>query len=618
MYNQQYIDSIGEENFKRLIDGKISYRPNINDINSKNQQINYAFQHFLIKAYINGYNRNACASYLKQFYNDFYNKPYLFCDSPLIKNDVLQAIFGDSEQKQKIISYRDNYYNAKDINQLLSQRKNSLLSPGEKDRYYAYLTALVNTDNKQNEQFLKNEIEKIINTDFDKLSDMQLKFYCQYVSKYATENRGFKTTVMIGKDEPRLKGYQTKGYIFINKDAIKSLDLLTKTVCHETRHSIQSHEAHGKDTLAGFELAQMELFCKYLNSKTYDSYHKNYRYSTIELDAEQVGHWSASVFFTMFKKQELAEKVRESRRTTTDERNYYSFMLDENNKALTTDEFIVANLDKIIMSSPKELNNYPVLKNMYNQDGTKKSFVSIMSGRMRETVDNRGIYDNYINYGIANNELNNIPLNNANRDTIRRYAESLSSIYRDYAQELNNYYQDNTNKHNPKQVAFATNYKLMLSYKLLSYVDDNYDTIINAFDDKEFNHTNPIYWFIHDLRDLNIDDIKNDAIKNNPEMLKNIKAIKEKSDNISRKFNASYMKDKLGKLPSEVLSSSIVVPEIGSVNFQDYFINIILPKMDGHKKVIINNKEYYVGDLIVAHAKMVNEELKSQSTNKTR
>lgn len=618
MYNQHYIDTIGEENFKRLLDGKSTYHLDSNNINSKNQQVNYAFQHFIIKSYINGYNRSACMTYLKIFYNDFYNKPYLFCDSPLITNDVLQTIFGDTEQKEKIIAYRDNYYNAKVINQLFSKRKNTLLSPEETDRYYAYLTALVNTNNKQNEEFIKKEIERIIDTDFNKLSDMQLKFYCQYVSKYATENRGFKTTVMIGKDEPNLRGYQTKDYIFINKDAFKSIDLLTKTVCHETRHSVQSHEANGKDTLAGFELAQMELFCKHLNSKTYDSYHKNYRYSTIELDAEQVGHWSASVFFTMFKKQSLAEKIRENRRVTTDERDYYSFMLDENNKAITTDEFIVTNLDKIIMHNPKELAEYPVLKNMYNQDGTKKSFANLMSGRMRETVDNRGIYDNYINHGIANNELNDIPLNKSNKDTIKRYAESLSNIYRGYSYELNNYYQDNTNKHNPKQVAFATNYKLMLSYKLLSYIDENYDMIINAFDDKEFNHTNPVYWFIHDLRDLNIDDIQNDAIKNNPEILKKIKAIKQKSDSISRKFNTSYIKDKLGKLPNEVLSSSIMAPEIGTINFQDYFINIILPKMDGHKKVVIDNKEYYVGDLIIDYAKNINNDLKKHNSNKTR
>ena len=598
MYNQKIIDSFGEKQLEQLFFNERLLSVDINDNRSEYIRFYFTFQHFLIKAFINGYNRDLCLKYIKKYYNDFSNNPHLFCDSRLLNDKTIDMFFGNSPQNSKIKEFRNNYYNDKILNIIYGKKQNGGLTAEESNKYYARLVLLINKNNKATQDFLSKEIEEIIDTEFSKLTDMQLKFYCEYVSNYAVGDRDLKTVVKIGVTDPTNRGYNSKNYIFINKSAFSSIELLTKTVCHETRHAIQNEESRGLITLSAFEQAQNQLFCKYLNTKEYNSYHRNYQYSGIEIDAELVGHTSASIFFTMFNKQEMATKVRENRRQTTDNRNDYSVMIDSNNKAFNVDEFIVTNMDNIIKNNKEELNNYPVLKKIYNEDGTRKPFTELMSGRMHEKVDNRGIFNNYIKYDISNDKLNDIDLSNLSSDTINNYIGSLSYLYRDIANELNGYFQDDRNKYNEKQVVFATNYKLLLSFKLLKYINDNYDIIMNNTKNIGFYNQNPIYTFIYYLRDFDINSIKNDAIKNNSVTMTNIAKIKELCDTIVFKFNSTYVDDKLNKLSEEILNSKVDIPYLETMSFEEFFREHVVPNMNGHKNVIINNQIYYVGDLI--------------------
>ena len=610
MYKDYFIDSIGEDKLRDILDGKTSYIFKIDNTNSKDQQLYYAFQHFLIKAFLNGYNRNACITYIKKMYGDFYKKPYLFCDSPLIKDKVLQLFFGDDLSQNEISKYRNNYYNYAVINDLYNKRKQRELTLEEKQRYFAYLIVQLKRKNKKYDELFKYEITRIINTDYQKLTDIELKFYSQYVSNYARGNSEIDTVVMIGTDSSSLRGYQSNGYVFINKKAFQSIELLTKTVCHETRHTIQWKESFNKITLAAFEMAQMSLFIKYLNTANYNSYHKNYRYSSIELDAELEGHWKAAVFFGMFKRRDLGEKVQNNRRVTYDKRNNYSFMIDENNKAQTVDDFIVTKMDEIIIKKPSELNNYPVLNIIYNADGTRKSFETIIQGRMDETVNNRGIFDNYINYGIAHDELNGISINHFSPNDLKIFTNVMARIYHGYIIELKDYFNDKTNSINPRQIIFAINSKLLLAYKLLQYINHNYDAIVSGIKEERFNNQHPIYNFIYDLRDFKISDIKNETVKGNQEIISHIMKVKSLSDSISKKFNYTYIDDRISGYPSEIRNGDIVTNNGSRINFEEYFKKDILSMMDSHLEVTINNKKYYVGDLIRAYAQNVRENLK--------
>ena len=84
--------------------------------------------------------------------------------------------------------------------------------------------------------------------------------------------------------------------------------------------------------------------------------------SSIELDAERMGHWDAGVFFHMFHRVDLADKVGDNRRDKVDKRNYYEFMKAKDGKVFSVDKFVVTNMDQIIKDHPEELNNFASIK----------------------------------------------------------------------------------------------------------------------------------------------------------------------------------------------------------------------------------------------------------------
>ena len=599
MYNNDYIDSIGENYFKGIIDGKIKYNFDINNINSKDQQKYYVFQHFLIKSYIEGYKKSSCMKYIEKMYLDFINKPYLFCDSPLLKNGVLQLFFNDKEVKNKILNFRDKYYNEKSIKELIIKSQSKELTSEEKNRYFSFLIVQLNKGNKSYDKIFLNEIKRILNTSFNSLTDIELKFYAQYISIYASDKK-VKTTVMIGTDRSGLGGYSCKNYIFINKKAFNLISLCTRVICHETRHAIQAYDSLHDDTNIGFELAHRNLFSKYLDTEIYDSYHNNYNYVPIELDAEKYGFWKARVFFTEKGKEEFVNELRDEQKKVLDKRNYYSFMKDKDNNKMSVDKFIVTNLDKIISNNPSELNKYPVLKNIYNHDGTKKNINTIIKGRLNDyrLLNKKEMYDNYISYAIKNNELNDIRLDSFNIDQKKHFIQVLLKMYDYYINELKNYFKDEKCNIVSEQVLFATEYKLNLCYKLLSYVESIYNEIVSY----DGNEEKIDYYFMRDftypLRDFDIDSIKNPIIKNSKDINDKIMRVKEKSDAIIKKYNISYINDKLDKTSPELKKSFIISFDGKSVNFEEYFRNYILKNMDGHQNINLNKNNIKVEDLI--------------------
>ena len=259
MYNQSIIDSIavgedytknytGEEYFKSILDGKTPYTLSINNLTSKEQQKYCAFQHYLVKTALSGNYKNECIKYLSLMYTDFRNKPYLFCDSPIIKNNFLNSFVDSVEYRNKIINYRNKYYNGTIAKQLYDRQLNEILNNDEKNQLYAYiinyLDSIKDYKTLYKDTILNDAIKNIINSDFRKLNDMQLKFYCQYISRFALREKKYKSIVQIGTDRSSLGGYELNDYIFINKNSNMNelIELLTEIVCHESRHLVQYHE----------------------------------------------------------------------------------------------------------------------------------------------------------------------------------------------------------------------------------------------------------------------------------------------------------------------------------------------------------------------------------------
>ena len=166
MYEQKYIDSCDESILKNILDGGINYSLNITSSNPKEQQIYFVFQHYLIKQYLNGYNREKCREILKGMYNDFHKYPHLFYDSPLLKNETLNNIMGNASFKQMVIKFRDDYYNGKKANKLYMKKDTEVLTEQEKNQLYSNMQRLIYSDNPIHQKMVEREIERIIDSDY--------------------------------------------------------------------------------------------------------------------------------------------------------------------------------------------------------------------------------------------------------------------------------------------------------------------------------------------------------------------------------------------------------------------------------------------------------------------
>ena len=154
----------------------------------------------------------------------------------------------------------------------------------------------------------------------------------------------------------------------------------------------------------------------------------------------------------------------------------------------------------IKVQSEKIKERFKLFDKLYLEVGGK-----LFYDRMNQNFDNRGGYDNYIDYGIVNGELENLNLTNATSSDINKFFKTLSSIYRDKMLVIKDCYKDNSNA-GDNQVRVTVGYQIDQLYGILNYVNDNYEMIIKNLDDK-ISNSSFVFDFICDLRDFNVDQI---------------------------------------------------------------------------------------------------------------
>jgi hypothetical protein len=629
MYNQKYIDTFGEDYLNRMIESKSELPFRLHSMDSMEQMGYFALQHFLIKSYLNNNKRDVCVKLLKKYYEDFKKYPSKFYNSPLISNSTLDKLIGDHPFKQAIIDIRNMFYNSKVLSNLLEKRKTQILTDDEQRLLYANLQKFDYLNNETQAKFVEAEIRNIINTDYSKLTVEQLTFYCQYISNSRLKEFDFKTNVVIGTEPPDkdgmlTRGFQSNNYIFINKMAFNNIADVTKTICHETQHSIQHYKNENRIATESFEMAQHSLFVKYLNTSEYDSYHSNYYYSAIELDAEKHGHFYAAAYLRMFGREDLADEVRKTRVQVYDTRNYYDYMLDKDKRPLPTDKYIVENMTEIIKKHPEELKNHLVLKEIFNPDGSTKSYEEIINARMNANSITRGIYTNFINYGIKNNDLNSINLDGKTDEEIHKMLNMLQSVYADnVVQNLKAYFNDETRinpfkhqRYSDGQVITVTKYKMDIAYKTLSFINNNFDKFIKPYMNNRINNnTCPIFSFIYYFRDFDFINMINDVLKQSSEIQDKFKEIKYMNDRLIEKYNRAYVETRLNSYPEEIKSFEIKNELGATVTFYDYCLNTIPKKMNSHQYFIHYGEEIEISTLLNVYANNIKEQIEEDRSS---
>lgn len=602
LYKNNYITSYNKKEIIDILTGKTSYIPDPYNLQERRKYI--TLQHFLIK-YIEEKGKTKITNdLLSKYYKDFANNPSLFVDSPLIREDFLNR-FITKRVNEKVKECRNKYFSSKDIKELyIKLMQNNVLNNQEKNRLYSYLIIKLRSNDTRFNTIIDECAKKILNSNkkVRNLNETELKFFCTYIAKHAGGNVVFPN-LHIMQDRPELGGFELENIVYINKESMGSdeLHMITKTVCHEVRHAIQEKESKNKNTKTAFEMARHVLFSKYLKSNDYDVYKINYRYSGIELDAEDYGYYYSKVLLSTMGRRDLAEKVRENETLKHKRRHLYEFMIDVGKSAKTTDAFVVEYMDTIIKNHPEELKEYKVLNNLYNEDGSRKSLSNLLAHRTNQGFEDRGLYDNYMNYEIAKNRLFELDLANTKKDVSEKLFKSLGNIYRDKAILFKEYCDDKEyDKVSQKQIKNTTLYQLKLLDNILNFIDQKMNYVLDCKEEKQISNRSFIYDFIYDFRDFNLNNINNEVIKNDPLIKERMNKLLEKHSSIVKKFNEEYIKNKIEDLTIEEKHSIITTPEGYNIQLQDYLYYDILPRLDSHSTVDINGQKVHVSNIIKA------------------
>lgn len=592
IYNQDIIDRKGEYNLERMYIYNGYKTIDFNDESFDNVAINYILLHYLIKCQEKGIHYVSSHNYLLQYYEDFFKHPWKYANSPLIKRQVIEKIYGNDAKN--VIDFCIKYFNAKTAQNIYETSKKRELTISEKNQLYSYLIRNLNTNSDVLKEVIKNEIKKIINSkkNIEDFSYAELQFYCQYVANTAPT----KPTVILGESKI-FGGEEKSNLVTINKIYPNfSIEMLTKAILHECRHSLQRKKALEAEIDISYEYIQFYLFEKYLNTGKYKCYEENYKFSPIELDAEKNGCFQARVFLSLFGRKDLSEKLRVMSKKDIYQRDYYAFMKDEKGTTCSVDYFIVKNMDDIIKAHPEEIKKYPILKHFYYSDGIKKSFLTILKKRVNE-IYTRETYEHYIDYGIKQGELEKIDLTKFDKETISKIIPPLISIYRhnkvcsiiDYLKDTDPFYRSKNREETRKHIVLSTNYELVLATKMLSFVEKNFDILYPLSDS--------LYDFIYDFRYFDKSEIKNPILKQNKSFNMKLELYLEKYNSVSKKINREYLLKYLKQLSEKERKKEIRINGI-SMTLEAYMFKYILPNMNHCNKIVIGNNEISIRNII--------------------
>jgi len=621
LYNKRYLEIVDLYDMQSILEGKKEYK--VDATNLRERKTFIFLQHYLID-YIEKHGKTVEADkILATYFKEFLKYPHQFADSPLLKNEFINR-YVPLKVRDKVLTYRDDYFNTENVGIIYNKLKSgNYLSEKEKNQLYSYLIIKLKKNEKKFESIFKYCAKYILNSNkkTHELNEMELKFYCSYIATMAGKGYDVQPDTYIMADRTSLGGEQANGIVFINRVGFcQELYQLTETICHETRHAVQNKQSTERKNKTAFEMARQKLLRRYLTTEKYKIYELNYQYVGIELDAEKSGFFDAGVFLGMLERRDLAEKLIDERKDRLDNRHLYQFGQSKEGKPISPDKFLSTYLDEVIKAHPEEIKKYPALELVYNPDGSRKPFEELMRRRMNQGIDDRGIYDCYINYGIGHGELDKIDVGKFSKEDKQSFYKSLGSVFRDKAILFGEYCDDKehkkwTNKNEDVekgQIITTTLYQLSLLDKIISYIDENMDEVLASKEETPITNLSFIFNFIYDFRDFDFNKIENDVIKDNPIVKERMEKFLNKSKSVIKKFNREYIKDRVKDLSIEEMHTLIKTPEGVVLSFSDYLYLDLLPRLDGHMECDIKGKRVYVSDIIRHYKK----EIKNNAINK--
>ncbi len=601
LYNKNYILSYNAKKIKPIFEGDENYIPNPNNMEERDKYI--SIQHHLIKYLEENGKTPIINKLLKKYIDDFLKYPHLFVDSPLIKDNFINRYL-PKDIRNKIVSLRNIYFNPTQNNEIYLKLINNYdLSTLQKNRLYSYLIHQMKIGNNKLESMYKECAKRILNSNkpIKELNNTELKFYCTYIAKIIGKNYKIFPDVHIIKNNPGNGGRESSNVIYINKytSYTPTLQDVTQVVCHEVRHAMQEKEAIKSKSKLSFDMASHMLFNKYLNTKDYNMYKVNYRYCDIELDAERSGFFNAAIILANLDREDLASIEYEKEKKILKKRNYYECMINKDGKRISSDQFIVENLNEIIKKHPEEIKKFKILEDFYKPNGKPKPFINMLTEKMNKSFANKSVFDAYINHGIVKNELKKINLKKLSKEEKTKVFAALSQIFNSRSSVLKTYMYDNEyQNNNPRQMRITTLYQIKILSDIITYIEENINLVLSLKENDKIDNKSFIYSFVSNFKDFKLKYANNEVLKNDKIIEERINKLLDKCKNITKEYDKQYIIDRISDLSDEELNTIILSPKRNKVKFKDYLFFDILPKMNGNNKININGNTISINEII--------------------
>ena len=436
MYSDSWINKYSEKKIYEYL--KNNGTINISSHNEEDTNFTTAIEHFLVK-YKNS-NDIYINKYIDSLFKAFYNNPLLYSYSYILSNELIvkSLINNNDNRKQLYIAGKNKLINGWEdtYNKLMNDEPVNIT---DKNKLHVLFTLGIRNGNtkykKQIEEYIFKLLKdnKIPDNDFEKLLLFNYASRITLGNKYNMVDTFIKLGNLESKEAFR-GGYQNNACIIMNDHPsitsfYKTLDQMIQCVCHETTHTIQEQQAINEpESIHGMEMAIQRLF-GHKEYKTGD----NYLFNEIEENAQRNGYSTASVIYGMADRYDIMNKlVQEKMNYIKNRRFQYEYVTINNNgkkEVISKEKFNVENTRRIIKENPNLIKEYPVLTNLFDNNGNYKSLETMLSEKFK-SHDIREMYTDYIIYDIRHGGLDNINLNNKSDEYKYNVLNNLCNVFR--------------------------------------------------------------------------------------------------------------------------------------------------------------------------------------------
>ena len=330
----------------------------------------------------------------------------------------------------------------------------------------------------------RNYLDNLTNLDeLEFVSNFTVANYFRFFHKDVVE-----PTVIISDLGKSSRGKNTTHHtIMINENPnafVGRIETL-KTINHECRHAVQSKYLKGERNLSAYEMAKRQLFSKYLNTRDYNSYKVNYRFESIEKDADKNGYFKTRVMLnTIIDSLEERKKVDFYLRDKEIEENRrrafpFAYVVDEKEKKHIPEDYEFQKLREIVGAHPEVVSEYPVLQILFYKDGSVKSFEEILTTREHLGIINQDVCYDFLRVGVKNNLLDKIAVQNMDDYQKRVLFGRLLDLFQDEAKKVGEAFECyGTAKNIDEETYYHTmNNHIAILKKLIQYIGKNMNLV---------------------------------------------------------------------------------------------------------------------------------------------